>query len=202
AENPVEKVAYGIYHQESWIGAVLGESAARRDWLRQKEDLETMERCGARLITPARKEWPDFNRAFRFFGNAEAPATFHGEAISPLCLWVRGKPLKETAAQSVAVVGTRAVSPYGTKLLLSLSLSLEPELFRPMARRRLERLLRILPNTNGQLSLVVHWVLTPSRIQLLSRCRHRPSLWQPAELITITQRGTHRFSTVSRRPAR
>ena len=115
AENPVEKVAYGIYHQESWIGAVLGESASRRDWLRQKEDLETMERCGARLITPASKEWPDFNRAFRFFGNAEAPATFHGEAISPLCLWVRGKPLKETAAQSVAVVGTRAVSPYGTQ---------------------------------------------------------------------------------------
>src|SRR5690625_2594576 len=41
SQYPVEKVAYGIYHQESWIGPVLGESAARRDWLRQQEDLDT-----------------------------------------------------------------------------------------------------------------------------------------------------------------
>lgn len=28
AEHPVEKVAHGIYHQESWIGNLLSESAA------------------------------------------------------------------------------------------------------------------------------------------------------------------------------
>ncbi|AMJ44410.1 DNA-processing protein DprA [Corynebacterium stationis] len=115
SQHPVEKVAYGIYHQESWIGPVLGESAARRDWLRQQEDLDTLARIGARLITPESTEWPDFDRAFRFFGNSDAPTTFDREAIPPVCLWVRGRPLKETAAQSVAVVGTRAISPYGTQ---------------------------------------------------------------------------------------
>ena len=76
SQHPVEKVAYGIYHQESWIGPVLGESAARRDWLRQQEDLDTLARIGARLITPESTEWPDFDRAFRFFGNSDAPTTF------------------------------------------------------------------------------------------------------------------------------
>lgn len=115
AEHSVEKVAHGIYHQESWIGNLLSESAARRDWLRQKEDLETIERVGARLITPDNAEWPDFNSAFRFYGNLEAPTNFDREAIPPSCLWVRGRPLKETVAQSVAVVGTRAITPYGTQ---------------------------------------------------------------------------------------
>lgn len=115
AEHPVEKVAHGIYHQEAWVGPLLQESAARRDWLRQQEDLDTIEQVGARLITPDSAEWPDFDSAFRFYDNSEAPATFGKEAIAPQCLWVKGRPLKETVAQSVAVVGTRAITPYGTQ---------------------------------------------------------------------------------------
>ncbi|MFH0410816.1 DNA-processing protein DprA [Corynebacterium sp. L4756] len=114
-EYEVERIAYGVYHQQSWVGNLLGESQARRDWLRQEEDLATMERMGARLITRDSPEWPEMAQAFSFYGNAEAPTNFDREAIPPNCLWVRGQPLKPNVAQSVAMVGTRAITAYGTQ---------------------------------------------------------------------------------------
>ncbi|MDY3127785.1 MAG: DNA-processing protein DprA [Corynebacterium sp.] len=113
---PPERIAFGIYHQESWIGEdLLKATTARRDWLRQEEDMAIAERSGARLITADSPEWPDFTQSFSFFASSEAPANFAAEALAPHSLWVRGMNLRSVVTQSVAVVGTRAVTSYGTQ---------------------------------------------------------------------------------------
>ncbi|AKE39427.1 DNA protecting protein DprA [Corynebacterium camporealensis] len=116
-EYPVDEIAHGIYHQADWIGALREETAARRDWLRQDEDIASAEKVGARLITPESPEWPaeEFSRSFGFFGHGgvDAPSTFGSQAVPPHALWVRGGDLRGLVAQSVAVVGTRAITRYG-----------------------------------------------------------------------------------------
>ncbi len=112
-----EEIARGIYKGEDWIGPLRQATASRREWLRQDEDLAVAEAQGARLITPADAEWPgeEFSRAFGFYhqGVVDAPATFDDQAVPPHSLWVRGGNLREAVSQSVALVGTRAVSRYG-----------------------------------------------------------------------------------------
>lgn len=114
---PAEEIAHGIYKGEDWIGPLRQSTASRRDWLRQDEDLAAAEAVGARLITPDDNEWPgeEFSSAFGFYqqGLVDAPATFDDQAVPPHSLWVRGGNLREVVAQSVALVGTRAVSRYG-----------------------------------------------------------------------------------------
>ncbi|MEX3506101.1 DNA-processing protein DprA [Corynebacterium sp. LK2590] len=117
AEYPVDEVAHGVYHARDWIGPLLRQTASRRDWLRQDEDLAAARSVGARLITPEDPEWPceEFGSAFGFFGQAagEAPASFDAEAVAPHSLWVRGGSLRQAVQESVALVGTRAMSRYG-----------------------------------------------------------------------------------------
>ena len=64
-----EHIAHGIYHQADWLGALRDETSARRDWLRQDEDIAAAEKVGARLITPESPEWPaaQLNSAFGFY---------------------------------------------------------------------------------------------------------------------------------------
>lgn len=117
SQYPVDEVAHGVYHAADWIGALRDETTSRRDWLRQDEDLAAAQRVGARLITPEDAEWPreEFAQAFGFYqaGGADAPATFDSQAVPPHALWVKGKSVRECVAQSVALVGTRAISRYG-----------------------------------------------------------------------------------------
>lgn len=121
-----EHIAHGIYHQADWLGALRDETSARRDWLRQDEDIAAAEKVGARLITPESPEWPaaQLNSAFGFYaaGLADAPADFDKAAVAPHSLWVRGAPVGEVVSQAVAVVGTRAITRYGfdvTRLMVS-----------------------------------------------------------------------------------
>lgn len=64
-----------------------------------QRDLETMRRCGGRLVHPGCAEWP------QPLAELAAP---------PACLWVRGPvDLRELERRSVAVVGARASTAYG-----------------------------------------------------------------------------------------
>jgi DNA processing protein len=62
-------------------------------------DLETLRRCGGRLVHPGCHEWPE---------------VLSGLAAPPTCLWVRGPvDLRDVQDRSVAVVGARASTAYG-----------------------------------------------------------------------------------------
>lgn len=116
-EHTADKIAYGIYHREEWIGQLLVQTQSRYDWLRQEEDLAAARAVGARLITPDDAEWPhhEFSSSFGFYaaGMGQAPAAFDADACAPHSLWVRGAPLAGQVQQAVAMVGTRAMSRYG-----------------------------------------------------------------------------------------
>ena len=87
---------------------VLAITASRADTDQAQADLDTAERIGARLVTPADDEWPAWS--LMALGQADTAAR-GGE---PLALWVRGPArLDDIAAACVALVGSRAASSYG-----------------------------------------------------------------------------------------
>lgn len=66
-----------------------------------RRDLDLARRAGMRIVVPGDPEWPTG------VDDLDWP---------PLCLWVVGRlDLAEQAARSVAVVGARAATPYGTR---------------------------------------------------------------------------------------
>ncbi len=82
-------------------------------------DLERAERVGARLVVPGDLEWPsqleDLARA----------SGGRGPAAPPLALWVRGPgSLRLAALRSVALVGSRAATAYGTHVAAELGAGL------------------------------------------------------------------------------
>ena len=86
--------------------------------------LRHADRLGARIVIPSDDEWP---------GRVDALATLelnkagrvHRDVRPPLCLWVRGAlPLGETLERSVAVVGARAATGYGTHVTTDLAYGL------------------------------------------------------------------------------
>ena len=99
--------------------AVVSATAARVDGVdpavvvtRAQADLTAAGRVGARLIGPDDAEWP-----------AAAVSSFAGAlargvrgAGPPLALYVRGQPLAGLPDRAVTVVGSRASSPYGTRV--------------------------------------------------------------------------------------
>ena len=73
----------------------------RLELLDVRRDLDIARRTGTRILVPGDPEWPTG------VDDLERP---------PLCLWVVGPlDLGEQAARSVAVVGARAATPYGTR---------------------------------------------------------------------------------------
>ncbi|MEW2513524.1 DNA-processing protein DprA [Streptomyces sp. NPDC046870] len=86
-----------------WEGLV---ARARR--AEPERDLEAARAAGARFVCPGDAEWP---RQLDDLGDAR-----------PLGLWVRGRPnLRMWALRSVAVVGARACTEYGTHAAATLS---------------------------------------------------------------------------------
>ncbi|WP_225811751.1 DNA-processing protein DprA [Streptomyces spinosus] len=89
-----------------WEGLV---ARARR--AEPERDLEAARAVGARFVCPGDAEWP---RQLDDLGDAR-----------PLGLWVRGRPnLRMWALRSVAVVGARACTEYGTHAAATLSCGL------------------------------------------------------------------------------
>ncbi len=120
AGRDADEIAAGVRRRASWLGELAGETAARHDWERAEEDLAAAEKAGARLLTPEDSDWPrsELDRAFGFAatGLSEHVRTYQADAVAPHALWVRGGPVAPALAQSVAVVGTRAVTRYGVEV--------------------------------------------------------------------------------------
>ncbi len=112
-----EEIARGVRTQASWIGELAHQTASHYEWDRADEDLAAAAEVGARLITPDSDEWPheQFDQAFATRDIDDNPhlASYRQDSVPPHVLWVKGKPLNEMVAQSVAVVGSRAATRYG-----------------------------------------------------------------------------------------
>lgn len=94
--------------------AVTARLARGNPWEVAAEAAERTLRLGARLVTPEDDEWPPRLRHLDelVLGNTERRVD--RETAPPLCFWVRGAwPLAEALDRSVAVVGSRAATPYG-----------------------------------------------------------------------------------------
>jgi DNA processing protein len=85
--------------------------------------LDRTDRVGGRVITPDDDEWPaqlDDLRRISISGSR-----INQDVYPPLCLWLRGPArLDDTVARSVAVVGSRASSPYGNHVAMELAYGL------------------------------------------------------------------------------
>ncbi|WP_395726757.1 DNA-processing protein DprA [Nakamurella sp.] len=99
--------------------AVVSATAARVDGVdpaalvaRARADLVAARRVGARLIGPDDAEWP-VAAVSSFTGAVGRGVRGSGP---PLGLYVRGRPLAGLPDRAVTVVGSRASSPYGTRV--------------------------------------------------------------------------------------
>ncbi|MEH3143377.1 MAG: DNA-processing protein DprA [Mycobacterium kyogaense] len=89
---------------------LLSSTASRYEIDCARDDLETLDRLGGRLLTSTDAEWPV--TAFRSFDGVDKAKRPQGYA--PMVLWVVGpSSMVEVAGRSAALVGTRAASGYG-----------------------------------------------------------------------------------------
>ncbi|MEU6202453.1 DNA-processing protein DprA [Micromonospora musae] len=89
------------------------------------EAMERTARLGARIVTPEDEEWPARVADLHGLQLPEAYRRVDTETAPPLCFWVRGAwPLAEALERSVAVVGARAASGYGTHVATELGYGL------------------------------------------------------------------------------
>ncbi|MEU5525804.1 DNA-processing protein DprA [Micromonospora chersina] len=106
----------------SAVTARSGEGEARAV---AEQALARTERLGARVVTPDDEEWPARVADLRALRLSGAGRRVDLETAPPLCFWVRGAwPLGEALARSVAVVGARAATPYGTHVATELGYGL------------------------------------------------------------------------------
>jgi DNA processing protein len=93
--GPSEALRALVSRDVDWLDRYV----ARLTDLDPLRDLETLRRCGGRLLHPGSEEWPRGLEAL---------------AAPPTCLWVRGPvDLRDLCDRSVAVVGARASTAYG-----------------------------------------------------------------------------------------
>ena len=103
-------------------GRVAGLTAGELDG-RACRALGVAHASGARLVVPEDPEWPE--SAFHGFRMA-ARQGVRG-AVAPLALWIRGAALTCLPLDGVALVGSRACTPYGSRMAADLALSLAEE---------------------------------------------------------------------------
>lgn len=98
------------------FGEGLAERAAHLDLDRA---LSRADRCRARFVVPGDEEWPDRLGDLRFCDEVQRRGGV------PFGLWLRGPGhLAQLAERSVAIVGSRAATPYGTSVATDLGAEL------------------------------------------------------------------------------
>ncbi|HEX5204416.1 MAG TPA: DNA-processing protein DprA [Actinoplanes sp.] len=98
---------------------------ARRDGIDPRRFAETTmrraERLGARIVVPSDDEWPVRVESLATL-ELGLPGRVNQDVRPPLCIWTRGGlRLGETLDRSVAVVGARAATGYGTQVTSDLA---------------------------------------------------------------------------------
>lgn len=113
----LEQELFGLLDENSSGGGWTGLGTARKRWaprvpdLAPDRDLATMQRLGGRLIIPSDELWP---RQLADLGLQE-----------PICLWWRGTEQElPPAATSIALVGSRDSTSYGSSVTGDLAYSL------------------------------------------------------------------------------
>ena len=90
--------------------AIRGTHPERYSASRLDEDLRATERLGARVVIPGDDEWPE---------------NLDDLPVPPLCLWVRGEAdLGVAHRRSVAIVGARSATAYGTHFATDLAVGM------------------------------------------------------------------------------
>lgn len=110
-------------------GALRGAAEARLrtadPWQVATAALERTQRLGARLVIPEDGEWPAQLDELIRIGGSGADSRPDRDTFPPVCLWVRGPwPLAEALERSVAVVGARAPTSYGSHVAADLGYGL------------------------------------------------------------------------------
>lgn len=122
AIGPVETLEQ--LHEASTTAELAGAASARLRggdaWEAAAHALSRGDALGARLVTPDDDEWPH-----RLTDLTQISSDRDRHTYPPLCLWVRGPAsLAESLTRSVAVVGARAATAYGTHVAAELTYGL------------------------------------------------------------------------------
>jgi DNA processing protein len=79
-------------------------------------------RLGARIVIPEDDEWPTQLHDLARIESQDTTSRVNRDTLPPLCLWVRGHwLLAEAFDRSVAIVGARAATSYGTHVATNLA---------------------------------------------------------------------------------
>jgi DNA processing protein len=114
AAATLERLVRGDIPESTLRAAVIARSSAGDPRRFAEVVLKRARRLGARVVVPDDDEWPATVEALATL-ELDAPGRINRDTRPPLCLWVRGaRPLNEALDRSVAVVGARAASSYGT----------------------------------------------------------------------------------------
>jgi DNA processing protein len=106
---------FGLLRDERDPGGLLTEVATRLRGIDPGADLERAERLGIRYLIPGDSEWPTQVDDLIHCSNLD------DRGGPPLGLWVRGPGRLDRLDQSVAVVGSRHATTYGTEVARGLA---------------------------------------------------------------------------------
>ena len=124
APATLDRLLRGDIPDSSLRAAVLVRCSAGDPRRLAETMLRKAERLGARIVVPADEEWPTGLQALATL-ELDTPGQINQNVRPPLCLWVCGESsLRESFERSVAVVGSRAASGYGTHVTTDLAFGL------------------------------------------------------------------------------
>jgi DNA processing protein len=113
---------YTYLRAERDVTGVATEVAARLEGLDPEGDLSRAAAQGIRFLCPGDDEWPER------LADLDRAGSLHRRTGAPLGLWVRGSGrLDELCERSVAVVGSRSATTYGTGVASELAAALAAE---------------------------------------------------------------------------
>jgi DNA processing protein len=114
AAATLERLLRGDIPESTLRAAVIARSSSGDPRRIAEAALKRARRLGARVVVPGDDEWPTTVDDLDTL-ELDAPGRINQNTRTPLCIWVRGAwPLNEALDRSVAVVGARAASSYGT----------------------------------------------------------------------------------------
>jgi DNA processing protein len=114
ATATLERLLRGDIPESTLRAAVIARSSSGDPRRIAEAALKRGRRLGARVVVPGDDEWPTTVDELDTL-ELDAPGRINQNTRTPLCIWVRGaSPLNEALDRSVAVVGARAASSYGT----------------------------------------------------------------------------------------
>jgi DNA processing protein len=124
APATLERLLSGDIPESTLRAAVIARSSAGDPRRIAEAALKRGQRLGARVVVPTDDEWPTTMDALDTL-ELDAPGRINQNTRTPLCIWVRGAwPLNQAFDRSVAVVGARAASSYGTHVTTEISYGL------------------------------------------------------------------------------